>query len=236
MDPQLGGGGHAPGIPELDQDPGGGALDRGRDRRHLRGRGAMLGLCPALGGGVRPPAPGAGSAGQAGDPLPAGGRREAGQVRGAGRAYLRALAALQRAPGDPLNAVYWGQGLSLATEIPLRLQQSLSAICLQALPLQTSLRQGQRAARALRVRDREGWPLPGLPLAYRLVRGAGDLEPAAPSDRDGIACALLRRVQAAEPEQLVQVRLHLLALPRLISDQGSSPWCGALPSRWPACP
>lgn len=166
MDPQLGGGGHAPGIPELDQDPGGGALDRGRDRRHLRGRGAMLGLCPALGGGVRPPAPGAGSAGQAGDPLPAGGRREAGQVRGAGRAYLRALAALQRAPGDPLNAVYWGQGLSLATEIPLRLQQSLSAICLQALPLQTSLRQGQRAARALRVRDRKAgryqgcrWPI-----------------------------------------------------------------------------
>jgi hypothetical protein len=131
--------------------------------------------------------------------------------------YLRALAPLQQAAGDPLYALHRGQTLALAAEIPLRIQQLLSAIHLEGpapLPLLK-----QRAALDLpleiRVRgqDRQGraCPLRGLPLRFGFVRGEGELVAAALSDEGGVARSRLRQVRAAEPVQAVEVRLDLAA-------------------------
>jgi hypothetical protein len=127
--------------------------------------------------------------------------------------YLQALAPLQRAAGDPLHAEYQGLSLDLATEIPLRLQQLLSTLRLEAAPGQLRLRQRALLDQVLEVRARgkEG-PVAGLPLGWRFVQGEGQLVQASLTDQEGMARSRLRQVKAAQRFQQIEARPDLAAL------------------------
>jgi len=127
--------------------------------------------------------------------------------------YLQALGPLQRAAGNPLHAEYQGLLLDLATEIPLRLQQLLSTLRLEAAPGQLRLRQRVPLDQVLevRVRGKEG-PVAGLPLGWRFVRGEGQLVLASLTDQEGLARSRLKQVQAAQRFQQIEARPDLAAL------------------------
>lgn len=132
--------------------------------------------------------------------------------------YLRALGPLQQGAGDPLNVEHRGVPLSLATEIPLRIQQLLSALRLEAAPGQIRLKQRAAVDQVLEVRARfkegagqEG-PAAGLPLRWRFVRGEGQLFPTALTDKEGVARSRLRQVRDPYRLQQVEARLDLPAL------------------------
>lgn len=132
--------------------------------------------------------------------------------------YLRALGPLQQGAGDPLRAEYQGVPLALATEIPLRIQQLLSALRLEAAPGEIRVKQRATADQVLEVRayfkeqaGREG-PAAGLPLCWRFVRGEGELASAALTDKEGVAHTSLRQVRAPYRRQMIEARLDLPAL------------------------
>ena len=128
--------------------------------------------------------------------------------------YLGALVALRQAAGDPLLMQYRGQQLALATEIPLRFQQLLSQVELETAAVGKPLKQGARVEQVLevRIRLRQGRPLAGLPLHFRFTRGAGALDMAAVTDRQGVGHSVLHQVKGKETIQAVEVRPDLVAL------------------------
>lgn len=125
--------------------------------------------------------------------------------------YLRGFAALQLAPGEPLRAVYRGEEIALATEIPLRIQQLLSAIRLEAAPIAAPVEQGRSLGVPLEVRawDAGERPVQGLPMRFSFIRGGGELVGVAVTGADGVARSRLQRVRAPERVQLIEVRLEL---------------------------
>lgn len=129
--------------------------------------------------------------------------------------YLRALGPLQQGAGDPLRVEYRGVPLALATEIPLRIQQLLSALRLEAAPGEIRLKQRAVLDQVLEIRarfkegaDREG-PVAGLPLRWCFVRGEGQLFSTALTDKEGVARSRLRQVRAPYRVQTIEARLDL---------------------------
>ena len=128
--------------------------------------------------------------------------------------YLRGFAALQLAPGEPLRVMHRGEEISLAAEIPLRMQRLLSAIRLEAVPIGATPKQGAAVDLLLEIRARSagGRPVQGLPVRFAFVRGGGELIPAALTGEEGVARSRLQRVRAPDPVQIIEARLELAAL------------------------
>ncbi len=131
--------------------------------------------------------------------------------------YLRALGPLQQGAGDPLNVEYRGVPLALATEIPLRIQQLLSVLRLEAAPGGIRLKQRASVDQVLEVRaffsegaGQDG-PAAGLPLCWRFVRGEGQVLPTALTDKEGVARSRVRQVRDPDRHQMIEARLDLPA-------------------------
>ena len=125
--------------------------------------------------------------------------------------YMHALQYLPEARGDPLEVVYQGQTISLATEIPLRLQHFLSAITLKTVPVNKSIKQGTRCNIPLRVtaffQDSTGTVtnIKGLPLRFSFVQGYGMLTERMWTGDKGVAISVLQKVQGMDAIQIVEV-------------------------------
>ena len=131
--------------------------------------------------------------------------------------YMYALQYLPDALGDPLEVVYQGQTISLATEIPLRLQHFLSAITLKTVPVNTSIKQGTRCNIPLRItaffQDSTGTVtnIKGLPLRFGFVQGNGLLTERVWTEDKGVAISVLQKVQGMETVQIVEVVIDMAA-------------------------
>jgi len=129
--------------------------------------------------------------------------------------YLQALKPLHDALGDPLHVMHRGKSISLDTEIPLRIQDLLSSIELEASPVATPLKQGVSIDVPLRVaayfKDEKGTShtVSGLPIQFAFEKGSGDLVDRIWSGDSGVASSSLMKIRDPASAQIVQAKIDL---------------------------
>jgi hypothetical protein len=125
------------------------------------------------------------------------------------KAYVRALTAIRLFLGAPVT--YPGGAALLAPEIEHRLGRLLGQLTLAAEGSTTRRgRPGEPLAPPLSVRARLGAdPVPGLPLRFEFIRGAGQVQAEVQTGAEGQAASTVYRVDTADAANAISARVDL---------------------------
>ena len=138
--------------------------------------------------------------------------------------YLQALKPLHDALGDPLRVIHRGKTITLDTEIPRRIRAILSAIELEASPVNTPLKQGTTIDVPLTVRaffkEEKGTrhTVNGMPIRFAFEKGRGDLVARVWTGNRGTAISRLREIHDPASIQVVQAKIDLACFVQDTSD------------------
>jgi hypothetical protein len=104
--------------------------------------------------------------------------------------------------------------VALGAEIPLRIQEVLSSIRLEARPVQGPLKRGTRLDIPLRVTAHleDGRGVGNLPMRFAFTRGSGELIHRAWTGDEGVAESRLWLIGAPDRAQTIKAQLDLAAL------------------------
>ncbi len=129
------------------------------------------------------------------------------------RLYMQSLSQLNGLLTERLEATYKGKKIILQNAIITALQNTLSAIQLQAKPSKLSARSGQALKEPLLViatisgSDGKTYPLKNLPLTFIFTKGGGLLTSPVETDAQGMARCHVSRVDAGSKLQMIQARV-----------------------------